>query len=118
MDTLTEYRQIIRTSMQEYAIWGRQDSFEPITTHYVYDDENGEYLILNVGHDTQWDRWIHVILFHAWIQDGIVWVAADNISPSVVTDLVKKGIPASVIRPATEQPFVRETNSVELPHPA
>jgi hypothetical protein len=105
---LNHYRATLRNVLSEYEALGVQDAFEPITTHFACDDERAEYLMLNVGHDTTWNRWIHAILFHAWIRDGKVWVACDNISPSVVRELIAKGIPATDIVPASEQPFERE----------
>lgn len=115
MDSTIHYQQLIRAIMQEHEALGTQDSFQPITTHFVYDDVKLEYLMLNVGQDTVWNRWIYAVIFHAWIQDGKIWVASDNISPSIVGELLERGVPQRDILSAQEQPFVRDVAATKEP---
>lgn len=109
MDSSTAYKSLIRTILEEHRDLGEQDSTQPINIHFIFDDDNAEYLMVAVGRNTVWNKSVYAVLFHGWIQGGKVWVARDNVSPSVVGELIERGIPEKDIIPAEEQPFVRTT---------
>jgi hypothetical protein len=115
MDQLERYKQLIRTILEEHQALSTQDSIQPITIHFVLDDVHSEYLMVAVGWNTVWKKRVYATLFHGWVQDGKVWIEHDNVSPSVVGELVKRGVPETDILSAEEQPFVRITASIPLP---
>jgi hypothetical protein len=111
MDSSDSYKTLVRTILEEHRALGQQDSTQPINIHFIFDDERAEYLMVAVGHNTVWNKEVYAILFHGWVQEGKVWIARDNVSPSVVGELIERGIPEKDILPADEQPFVRITQS-------
>jgi len=118
MDSATPYTTLIKTILQEHEAIGRYDLSQPIVTHFIYDDDNAEYLMINVGWNTVWEEYVYGVVFHAWVAEGTVWIARDNVSPSMVGELITRGIPQEHILSAEQQPFIREATAMEVGQPA
>ncbi len=118
MDTVARYKHLLGTIVREHEGFGTQDAIQPINLHFVVDDNHGEYLIIAVGESNQQGEFVHITLFHAWVQDEKIWVAFDTLSPSVVSELVERGVPEQDIRMAEEQPFVRKAPPMPVSHRA
>lgn len=118
MDPMTNYATLLKTILQEHESFGRQVGNQPITTHFVFDDEHQEYLMINHGWNTVWDEPVYGVMFHAWVAEDKIWIAHDLASPSVTHELLERGVAKGDIIPAMEQPFIRETQAVATEHPA
>ncbi len=89
MDTLEQYRQLIRTTLIEhtrvpYAYGDIQ--FEP-----VFDREADRYLLMIVGREN--DRRVHGCLVHIDIINGKIWIQRDGTERGIANELVDAGVP-------------------------
>lgn len=111
-----DYAQVVKTILKEHEAFGREDATGEVTTHFVYDDTNAENLLINVGwrHQPRHYR-VHTLVFHGWVQDGKVWIELDNLSPSVSSELIERGVPKADILAAYEQPCKRRTPPGRVP---
>ena len=81
-------------------------SYGEIESRVVVDDENDQYLLMNVG----WDqgRRVHGCLVHLDIIDGKVWVQRDGTEDGIAVTLVNAGIPKDRIVLAFRSPELRQ----------
>jgi len=107
MDTLNQYRQIIRNVLSEYVRLRYANG--EIENEAVFDAERDRYLVVSVG--WQGARRVHGTLVHLDIVDGKVWVQRDGTEQGITGELVASGIPknhivlgfqAAEVRPYTE----------------
>ena len=103
MDTLDTYRQIIETTLKEYA--SIPYAYGDIQTETVFDRANDHYLLVNVG----WrdNRRIHGAIVHIDIINGKVWIQRDGTEHGMANDFVKAGIPKDQIVLGFREPEVR-----------
>jgi hypothetical protein len=93
MDTLDDYRQIIKEVLIPYT--QIPYSYGVIECKTVFDDENDSYLLITLGwHD---HRRIHGCLVHLDIVDGKIWVQRDDTEDGVTYELEAAGIPKDKI---------------------
>jgi hypothetical protein len=104
MDTLANYKQIIRQLMEERASY--KISHGEIESELIMDDVKGHYELLHIG----WDgpRRVHGVVIHIDIIGDKVWIQHDG-TPGVASDLVEAGIARQDIvlgfRPAYVRPY-------------
>ena len=103
MDTLDTYRQIIETTLREYA--SVPYAYGDIHTEVVVDRANDHYLLVNVGWNK--DRRVHGSLVHIDIANGKVWIQRDGTEHGIATDLTSAGIPKERIVLGFRPPEVR-----------
>lgn len=89
MDTLSEYRRIIRDLIREYARF--EPSIGDIRTEVILDEANDHYELTHTG-------WlgamrVHGSVLHIDIRDGKVWVEHNGTEDPIATRLVEAGIP-------------------------
>jgi hypothetical protein len=104
MDTLETYRQIIETTLTEYA--SVPYAYGDIHTEVIFDRANDHYLLVNVGWHN--DRRIHGGLVHIDIINGKVWIQRDGTEHGIANDLVKAGIPKEQIVLGFRSPEIRK----------
>ena len=103
MDTLGNYRQIIRNILTEQARipYAHGDiEIEP-----VFDRESDRYLLMIVGREN--DRRVHGCLAHVDIIDGKVWIQRDGTERGIANELVESGIPKDKIVLGFRSPELR-----------
>jgi hypothetical protein len=104
MDPVSEYREIIKRVIRDYAAFdpGR----EGIEAEVVLDDEQGHYELLYSG----WDGWqrVHGSVIHIDIRSGKVWIQHDGTEDGVAGELVEAGIPREQIVLAFHHPSKRK----------
>ncbi len=116
MDTLTRYRQIIETVLQQYA---GKPSHGEIEAEIVIDNKKNHFELMHVG----WDgtRRVHGAVLHLDLIDGKIWIQHDGTSPGVALDLVAMGVPREDIvlgfRPVDVRPYTGYATGVIQPHP-
>lgn len=103
MDTLSEYRRIIRELILEYA--QHEPSVGEIRTEVIFDEANGHYELLHTG----WvgvER-VHGSVLHIDIRDGKVWIEHNGTEDPIASRLVEAGIPRDRIVLGFKLPEVR-----------
>ncbi|MCC5621330.1 MULTISPECIES: XisI protein [unclassified Nostoc] len=97
MDTLEQYRQLIRNILIEHTTI--PFSIGNIQFETVFDSEQDRYLLMILGREPAYDlsptvtRRVHGCLIHIDIIDGKIWIQRDGTEEGVATELVKAGIP-------------------------
>jgi len=103
MDTLNNYRSIVRRVLTEYANipYSRGDMRHMV----VFDEEHDRYLLLTLG----WDgpRSAYGVVMHLDIIDGKIWIQCDNTDAVVAHDLERAGVPKKDIVLGFQPPDVR-----------
>ena len=103
MDTLNEYRRIIRELIEEYA---RLDpSTSRIRTDVVFDEVHDHYELLQSGWQGQ--HRVYGPVIHMAIRDGKVWIEHNGTEDPIATRLVEAGIPRDRIVLGFKPPEVR-----------
>lgn len=93
MDTIEQYRAILRNIIEQYARY--KPSHGQIDTETVIDAERDHYEVLHVG----WDgvRRVHGSVIHVDIIDGKIWIQYDGTSQPVAQELLTAGVPRDAI---------------------
>lgn len=89
MDTLSEYRRIVRDLIREYARY--EPSVGEIRTEVILDEANDHYELVHTG----WigPQRVHGSVLHIDIRDGKVWIEHNGTEDPIGTRLVEAGIP-------------------------
>ena len=75
MDTRLKYRNIIKRVLQNHADY-RAMLPDGYTSQPVFDDERGQYLVLDMGWNG--DRYLHSTPIHISLVGDKVWVQCDD----------------------------------------
>lgn len=101
MDTLEQYRQLIRNVLIEHTKIPYSNSDVQFET--VFDGEQDRYLIMILGREPAYDfsptvtRRVHGCLIHVDIIDGKIWIQRDGTEEGVAMDFVRAGVPKDKI---------------------
>jgi hypothetical protein len=89
MDTLEQYRAIIRKIIHEYASY--KPSHGQIETEAIIDPELDHYEVMHIG----WDgvRRVHGCVIHIDIIGDKIWIQHDGTSRPVAYELLAAGVP-------------------------
>jgi hypothetical protein len=111
MDSLNNYRELVKQILTEYAEIPVFDS--GIKNETIFDGENDRYMLLNIG----WfnDQRIHHCVIHIDIIDGLVWIQANNTDRLIAEELVAAGVPAKSIVLGLQPPDVRPYTAYGVP---
>lgn len=107
MDTLTHWREIIKSILKENAAY--KPAYGDITVELVLDEKGDHYELSYIGWDG-YDR-IHGSIIHIDIRDGKVWIEYDGTDDEIANRLVEAGIPPSHIVLAYRHPNKRKYTS-------
>jgi XisI protein len=97
MDTLEQYRQLIRNILLEHT--KIPFSYGEIEFETVFDSEQDRYLLMILGREPAYDflptstRRVHGCLIHIDIIDGKIWIQRDGTEEGVAVELVRQGVP-------------------------
>lgn len=105
MDKIETYRQLIRRLIKRHTELGRQHPTPGIDTEMVFDDEHGQYLLLQTGWFKR-ERWSGPTLYLR-LRDGKIWVEEDWLEEGITDELLAAGVPAADIVLAFHQPEMR-----------
>jgi hypothetical protein len=103
MDTLNEYRRLIRSLIEKYA------GYKPVNIdaedEIIFDEASDHYELVRMG----WDGWkrVHGSVIHIDIRDGKIWIQHDGTEDGIANELVKAGVPHEHIVLAFKHPDVR-----------
>ena len=104
MDTLDQYRQIVRNLLEHYAAF--KSSRNAVKAEVIIDSAKDHYQLLYIGWDGS--RRVHDVAVHIEIVDDKVWLQRDNTDLVVADDLVEWGIPREAIVLGFRQPQLRQ----------
>lgn len=93
MDTLTQYRKIIKEVLKPYT--QIPYSHGEIVCQSVFDETSDRYLLVTLGWDK--NKRIHGCLIHLDIINSKIWVQRDETEDGVTYELVAAGIPKDSI---------------------
>lgn len=105
MDTQLKYRSIIKSVLQEHLNY-RAALPDDYTSQIIFDDERGQYLILDMGWNS--DNYLHATPIHISLIDDKVWIQYDDTEDGVATDLVSAGISKEDIVLGFRHPKIRQ----------
>lgn len=88
MDSLNEYRQIIRNIITEYA--KLRYAHGEIERQAVLDQEADHYLLMILGQEGT--KHVHGCLIHIDIIDGKIWIQRDGTEDGVAGNLLTAGV--------------------------
>ena len=111
MDSLNNYRKLVKQLVTEYAELPVFDSGTQNAT--IFDVENDRYMFINIGWSKE--RRIHHCVIHIDIIDGQVWIQANNTDRLIAEELVAAGIPPESIILGLQPPDVRPYTAYGLP---
>jgi len=89
MDTVSEYRRIIRDLILGYAQF--KPSVGDVQIESIFDESNDHYELIYAGWNGPYR--IHGSVLHLDIRNGKVWIQHDGTEEGVAEELVKAGIP-------------------------
>ena len=103
MDKLTQYRQIIKDTLNEYA--AIPFSYGEIEQQVFIDKEENNFFLFNIGWHNK--KHIHGCVVHIEIINDKIWIQQDGIEDGIANDLVRAGIAKEKIVLAFHPPSVR-----------
>ncbi len=104
MDRPDRYREIIENVLRAYA--AHPPSHGNIETELVIDPQRSEYLLLDLGWDT--DGRVHSVFGHVRLKDGKIWIEEDGTEKGFAVEFVEAGIPKEDIVLAFHRPERRK----------
>lgn len=111
MDSLNNYRQLVKQLLTEYAGIPVVDS--DIQNETIFDGDNDRYMLINIGWSN--DERIHHCVIHIDIIDSQVWIQANNTDRLIAEELVAAGIPPKSIVLGLQPPDVRPYTAYGVP---
>lgn len=103
MDTLAQYRTIIKDLIRQYATY--QPARGDVQIEMIFDDLNDHYELMYAGWNGPYR--IHGSVVHIDIRDGKVWIQHDGTEDGIADELVQAGIPHDRIVLAFKSPDIR-----------
>ncbi|GAB4054703.1 element excision factor XisI family protein [Spirosoma litoris] len=103
MDTLNQYRQLVRNELEQYAGFS---SNQAVRDEVVFDTERDRYLLVSIGWEG--DRRILQPVLHVDIINGKIWVQEDNTDWPIAEAFVKAGVPKEDIVLGFHPEYVRK----------
>ena len=105
MDTLTRYRAAVKQALTEWVEYIRRANTPGIETETAFDDERGQYLLVETGwHDR---RRVRNEYIHVRIRNGKIWIEEDGTEDGIANELVRAGVPKADIVLAFQPPELR-----------
>ena len=95
MDTLKNYREIIKRIFHEYA--SIPYATGELEREVILDETGDHYILMTLGWEQKETRRVHGCLVHLDIIDGKIWVQRDGTEYGIANELVDAGIPKSQI---------------------
>jgi len=105
MDTRLKYREILKSVLQKHADY-RTTLPDGYTSQVLFDDERGQYLILDMGWSG--DKYLHATPIHLSLVGNKIWIQSDDTEEGVATDLLEAGVPKKDIVLGFRHPKIRE----------
>lgn len=105
MDTRLEYQSIIKSVLQNHADY-RATLPDGYTSQIIFDDERGQYLVLDMGWNG--DKYLHSTPIHISLIGDKVWIQYDDTEEGVATNLMAAGVSKEDIVLGFRHPKIRQ----------
>ena len=105
MDTRLKYQNIIKNVLKNHVDY-RSMLSDGYTSQPIFDDERGQYLVLDMGWNS--DRYLHSTPIHISLIGDKVWVQYDDTEEGVATDLMQAGVSREDIVLGFRHPKIRQ----------
>ncbi|NJK51905.1 MAG: XisI protein [Leptolyngbyaceae cyanobacterium SU_3_3] len=105
MDTCLKYQSLIKNVLQNQAEY-RATIPDGYTCQLVFDDERGQYLVLDMGWNG--DKYLHATPIHLSLIEGKVWIHYDDTEDGIATDLMAAGVSQEDIVLGFRHPKIRQ----------
>ncbi|MBF2079386.1 MAG: XisI protein [Synechococcales cyanobacterium T60_A2020_003] len=105
MDTRLDYQNIIKSTLQKHSAY-RNTLPDEYTSQVVFDDERGQYLIIDMG--WRGDHYLHATPIHISLIGQKVWIQYDDTEEGVAADLMAAGIGKEDIVLGFRHPKIRK----------
>lgn len=105
MNTRLKYQSVIKSVLQNYADY-RATLTDSYTSQIIFDDERGQYLIMDMGWNG--DKYLHTTPIHISLIGDKVWVQYDDTEEGVATDLMQAGVSREDIVLGFRHPKIRQ----------
>jgi hypothetical protein len=106
MDSLEQYRSIIKDILSEYAQTRIPVNNPNPGYQLIFDEVHDSYILYRTGWKDELKR-IHFCVFHLDIVNGKIWVQEDATDYDIVGILESKGVPKDRIVLAFQAPYKR-----------
>ncbi len=108
MDRVTDYRDIVKRIISEYA--ALKPSYGDIEVETIFDDGQGHYEMVYTG----WNgfRRIHGAVLHVDIRDGKVWIQHDGTEDGIAEEPSASRHPARTHRAGISPPGAAQAHAV------
>jgi hypothetical protein len=105
MDSLNNYRKLIKRLLNEYAELENRPPKGDIETQVVFDETHDRYMMFRMG----WlgNRRIRTAALYVRLQDDKIWIEEDLTEDGLATDLLAAGVPKEDIVLAFHHPAMR-----------
>lgn len=105
MDTQLNYQNMIKRILQHHADY-RATIPDGYDSHVLFDDERGQYLVLDIGWND--DRYLHATPIHLSLIENKIWIQYDDTEEGIATDFIEAGVPQEDIVLGFRHPKVRQ----------
>lgn len=108
MDKLVTYRQLIKTTLQEYEALFNAPSPLPkqVDDHTLFDEVHDRYMLFRTGWWNQ-ER-INSVTLYLRLHNGKIYIEEDWTEEGIATDLLQAGVPREDIVLAFHPPEMRQ----------
>jgi XisI protein len=106
VDKLTEYPNLIKRILTEYAELSNRHPNPDIETFLIVNETKSHYILMNLG----WQNGERVsgMTVYVRIKEGKFWVEEDWTEDGIASDLVSAGVPKEDIVLAFHEPRMRQ----------
>jgi hypothetical protein len=102
---LKNYRDLVVRCLAEWEAYIRRANHNGIEVQRVFDEGNGQYMLLYVGWDG--NRRVHKTILHVRLRDDKIWIEEDDTEEGIATALVRAGVPQQDVVLAFHAPKLR-----------
>lgn len=104
MDTLNQYRDIMKNKLKEYT--KIPYAYGDLKCQLIISNDENNFLLITQGWED--DLRVHGCLVHLEIINQKIWIHRDGLEDGIASELVRSGIPKSDIVLAFHPPDVRQ----------
>ncbi len=105
MDTLVEYRRVIKEILTQYAELLTRRLKPGKDIELVFDEERDHYMLLTVGWSGQ--HRVRGATVYVRLRNGKFWIEEDWMEQGITADLLESGVPKTDIVLAFQPPEMR-----------
>lgn len=110
MASQLNYSNLIKHILLQYTKF--KPVYGDITTTVSFDDEHGNYTLLQAGWDG--DDYLHGAIVHVQLINGKIWIQYDGTEEGIATELLEAGVPKEHIVLGFRHPSERQYTGLAI----